>query len=324
MMRDGRGSLGGVTPPLTPPIPPQLARSAKELPEGDGWAYERKLDGFRAIVTVDEAGAEVWSRAGKPLGRYFPELAFPPGRYVADGEILIAGSDGGEEFGLLQQRIHPAASRIARLAEETPATFAAFDLLAIDDRVLLDRPFAERRAALEGVAGLDPVETTTDPERARQWLRTAEGVIAKRLDAPYAPGKRQGMVKVKRVRTLDCVVMGWRPGVDPETVGSLILGLYEGDALRPVGHCAGFTAARKRSLREELAPYESGGRGSGDPSRWSGDRELEWIELRPELVAEVSYDHASDGRIRHGARLLRWRRDREPRSCTFDQLDVGG
>jgi ATP-dependent DNA ligase len=313
-----------VTAPLSPPIAPQLARSAKELPEGEGWAYERKLDGFRAIVTADESGAEVWSRAGKPLTRYFPELSFPAGRWIADGEILIAGCDGGEEFGLLQQRIHPAASRIARLAEETPATFAAFDLLAVGDRVLLDRPFAERRVALEALAGLDPVETTTDPERARGWLRTAEGVIAKRLDAPYVPGKRHGMVKVKRVRTLDCVVMGWRPGVDPETVGSLILGLYDGDVLRPVGHCAGFTAARKRGLRDELAPYESGGRGSGDPSRWSGDRELEWVELRPELVAEVSYDHASDGRIRHGARLLRWRTDREPRSCTVDQLDAGG
>lgn len=313
-----------MTPPLTPPIAPQLARSAKELPEGAGWSYERKLDGFRAVVTVDGGLAEVWSRAGKPLARYFPELTFPPGRYVVDGEILIAGTDGGEEFGLLQQRIHPAASRIARLSREIPATFAAFDLLALDDRVLLELPFADRRAALEGVPGLAPVETTTDAERAREWLRTAEGVIAKELDAPYVPGKRQGMVKVKRVRTLDCVVMGWRPGTDPETVGSIILGLYDGDALRPVGHCAGFTARRKRELRHELAPHESGGRGSGDPSRWSGDRELEWVELRPELVAEVSYDHASDGRIRHGARWLRWRHDRDPRSCTFDQLDAGG
>jgi ATP-dependent DNA ligase len=319
----GGGSVGGVSA-LTPPIAPQLARSAKELPEGEGWSYERKLDGFRAIVTATAEGAEVWSRAGKPLTRYFPELAFPSGRYVVDGEILIAGADGGEEFGLLQQRIHPAASRIARLSEEIPAVFAAFDLLAVGDESLLDQPFAERRARLEGLAGIAPVETTTDPARAREWLATAEGVIAKRLDAPYVPGKRQGMVKVKRIRTLDCVVMGWRPGVDPETVGSLILGLYDGGALRPVGHCAGFTGARKRSLREELAPYESGGRGSGEASRWSGDRELEWVELRPELVAEVSYDHASDGRIRHGARLVRWRDDRDPASCTFDQLDAGG
>lgn len=306
---------------LTPPIPPQLARTARELPEGEGWSYERKLDGFRAIVAADGGAAEVWSRAGRPLTRYFPELTFPPGRWVADGEILIAGADGGEEFGLLQQRIHPAASRVARLSEEIPAAFAAFDLLVAGDEVLIDRPFAERRARLEAMAGLDAVESTTDPARAREWLATAEGVIAKRLDAPYLPGKRQGMVKVKRMRTLDCVVVGWRPGTDPETVGSLILGLYDGGTLRPVGHCAGFTARRKRELRGELAPYESGGRGSGDPSRWSGGRDLEWVQLRPELVAEVSYDHASDGRIRHGARLLRWRTDREPRSCTFDQLE---
>jgi ATP-dependent DNA ligase len=306
---------------LTPPIAPQLARSAADLPEGDGWSYERKLDGFRAIVTVDDAGAEVWSRAGKPLTRYFPELAFPAGRYVVDGEILIAADGGGEEFGLLQQRIHPAASRIARLAEEIPARFAAFDLLALGDEELIGLPFADRRARLESVAGLDPVETTTDAERAREWLRTAEGVIAKLLDAPYVPGKRHGMVKVKRIRTIDCVVMGWRPGKLEGTVGSLILGLYDGDALRPVGHCAGFTGARKRSLREELAPYETGGRGSGEASRWDGDRDLEWVEMRPELVAEVRYDHASDGRIRHGARLLRWRDDRDPRSCRFDQLE---
>ena len=310
--------------PLTPPTPPQLAKPAKALPEGAGWLYERKLDGFRAIVFVDGDDVEIQSRAGKPLTRYFPELSFPPGRYVVDGEILIAGADGGEEFGLLQQRIHPAASRILRLSEEIPAVFAAFDLLAEADDLLIDLPFTGRRARLEAMDGVSPVENTADPERAREWLRTAEGVIAKERDAPYIPGKRAGMVKVKRVRTLDCVVMGWRPGKLEDTVGSLILGLYDGDGLRPVGHCAGFTGARKKGLRDELAPYETGGRGSGEASRWDGDRDLEWVEMRPELVAEVSYDHASDGRIRHGARLLRWRDDREPRSCTFDQLDAGG
>ncbi len=313
-----------MTDPRTPPPAPQLARPAKVLPEGDGWVYERKLDGFRAIVVAEAGVVEVWSRAGKPLTRYFPELVFPPGDYVLDGEILIAGADGGEEFGLLQQRIHPAASRIARLSEEIPAVFAAFDLLARDGASLLERPFAERRTLLEGMEGVSPVESTADPERAREWLATAEGVIAKEVAAPYVPGKRLGMVKVKRVRTLDCVVMGWRPGKLEGTVGSLILGLYDGDGLRPVGHCAGFTGARKKGLRDELAPFETGGRGSGEASRWDGDRDLEWVEMRPELVAEVSYDHASDGRIRHGARLLRWRDDREPRSCTFDQLDAGG
>jgi ATP-dependent DNA ligase len=311
-----------VSLPLSPPVPPQLARSAREVPEGEGWSYERKLDGFRAIVFVDGDDVVMQSRTGKPLRRYFPEIALPPGSYVADGEIVVAGDGGDEDFGLLQQRLHPAASRVALLAEQIPARFAAFDLLARDGRALLEAPFAERRAALEDAAlGLEPVETTTDPGRAQEWLRTTEGVIAKRLDAPYRPGERHGMVKVKRVRTIDCVVMGWRPGTDPEVVGSLILGLYDGGELRPVGHCAGFTARRKRELRAEVAPFESGGRGSGEASRWSAGRELEWVEMRPELVAEVSYDHASGGRIRHGARLLRFRDDRDPASCTADQLE---
>ena len=193
------------------PIPPQLAKSATALPEGEGWAYERKLDGFRAIVRRDGDALEIWSRAGKPLDRYFPELTFPPGRYVLDGEIMIAGADGGEEFGLLSQRIHPAASRIAMLAEETPAVFAAFDLLEQDGEDLMELPWSERRARLEAIDGIDPVETTTEPERAQEWLRTAEGVIAKRTDAPYVPGKRLGMVKIKRIRTVDCVVMAYPP-----------------------------------------------------------------------------------------------------------------
>ena len=312
-----------MTLPLQPPLPPQLARSARELPTGEGWSYERKLDGFRGIVFVDGDDVAIQSRTGKPLERYFPELLFPPGRYVLDGEIVIAGAAGHEDFGLLQQRLHPAASRIERLAGEIPARFAPFDLLARDDESLLEAPFAERRARLEEVGGgLEPVESSTDPDRAREWLAGSEGVVAKRLDAPYRPGERQGMTKVKRVRTLDCVVMGWRPGTTEGTVGSLILGLYDGGTLRPMGHCAGFTAARKRALREELAPYESGGRGRGDPSRWDADRDLEWVELRPELVAEVSFDHASGGRIRHGARLLRFRSDRDPLTCTFDQLEA--
>ena len=308
---------------LTPPLPPQLARSARELPVGEGWAYERKLDGFRAIVFVDDGGLAIQSRGGKPLGRYFPELAFPAERLVLDGEIVIADGDG-EDFGALQARIHPAPSRVALLATQTPATFCAFDLLAVAGESLLERPFAARRARLEALAGPDltPVECTPDPARAAVWLAGAEGVIAKRLDAPYRPGERHGMVKVKRVRTIDCVVMGWRPGKLSETVGSLILGLYDGARLRPVGHCAGFTAARKRALVAELAPYASGERGGADQSRWSDGRELEWVALRPELVAEVSYDHVSDGRIRHGARFVRFRDDRDPRSCTVDQLEA--
>ena len=308
--------------PLSPPVKPQLARARRELPDGDGWAYEPKYDGFRAIAFVDGDEVELQSRGGKSLTRYFPELRFPPGRYVVDGEIVVAG-DGGEDFDALGQRIHPAASRIAMLAEQTPATFIAFDVLARDDRVLLDVPFAERRAELEDLVA-DPVElapATKARDRAEPWLREAEGVIAKLLDAPYRPGERTGMVKVKRVRTIDCVVVGWRPGKEPDTVGSLILGLYDGEGkVHVVGHTSSFTAKRKRDLVSELAPYETGERGRGDASRWTAGRELEWVELRPELVVEVSFDHTSGGRIRHGSKLLRWRDDKAPRDCTLDQL----
>lgn len=311
--------------PLTPPVAPQLARPRKALPaEADGWVYEPKWDGFRAIAFVDGDELDLRSRNGKDLRRYFPELAFPPGRYVLDGEIVIESADGsGEEFNLLGQRIHPAASRVAMLAEETPATFMAFDLLAQDDEVLLDLPWQERRARLEAVAAppvkLTPyVETAADAER---WLHTAEGVIAKERSAPYRPGERTGMVKIKRIRTMDAVVMGWRPGKAEGTVGAIILGLYDEDGrLREVGHSSGFTAKQKRELVETLQPYETGNRGSGEPSRWTQGRDLEWVELRPELVVEVTYDHASDGRIRHGAKVQRWRDDKPASACTLDQL----
>ena len=309
--------------PLKPPLKPQLALSRRALPDQGDWVFEPKYDGFRSIVFVDGQDVHLQSRAGKPLSRYFPELTFPSGRYVIDGEIVIAGDGGGEDFGALQQRIHPAQSRIARLAEETPAAFVAFDLLAVDDDSWLARPFEERRSGLEARA-LGPMELsplTARRAEAEPWLRSAEGVIAKQLSAPYRPGERKGMVKVKRVRTIDCVVAGWRPGKEEGTVGSLILGLYDGDDLRIVGHTSGFTAARKRELVAELAPYETGQRGSGDPSRWANERELEWIELRPELVVEVSFDHASGGRIRHGTKIQRWRDDKPPRQCRFDQLE---
>jgi ATP-dependent DNA ligase len=307
--------------PLGPPLPPQLAGSAKELPRGEGWHYEPKLDGYRAIVFVAGERVHIQSRGGKPLDRYFPELAFPPGRYVVDGEVVIDDPNGGQDFEMLSQRIHPAASRIARLAKESPARFAAFDLLALGDDSLLDRPLAERRAlAAAELQGLVLMAGTADPDAAELWLDTGEGLMAKELAAPYRPGERTGMVKVKRRRTIDCVVMGWRPGKLEDTVGSLILGLYDDGALRPVGHSASFTAAKKRELIEVVRPFETGERGSGDPSRWSGDRETEWVAMRPELVVEVSYDHASGGRIRHGARFVRFRPDRDPRTCSFEQL----
>jgi ATP-dependent DNA ligase len=312
--------------PLAPPIPPQLARSAREVPQGAGWSYERKLDGFRAIVFVDGDEAYIQSRGGKPLARYFPELSFAPGRYVLDGELVIRDDGGNVEFDALQSRLHPAESRINLLAGEIPAEYLAFDLLAEGDEALLDTPFAERRRRLEVLAGRDGLvlsELSSDPERAEQWLRTSEGAMAKQLDAPYEPGKRRGMAKVKRERTIDCVVLGWRPGKEEGTVGSLILGLYDGGTLRPVGHISGFSAQMKRDLRDLLAPLETGERGSAEPSRWAADRDLEWVALRPELVIEVGYDHAASGRIRHGARFHRFRDDKGPTECLFSDLDEG-
>jgi ATP-dependent DNA ligase len=303
-------------------IEPQLARAAKTLPTGPQWCYEQKYDGFRAIAFVDREQLMLQSRGCKDLTRYFPELSLPPGHYVLDGEIVIDGDGHGEAFGALQQRIHPAASRIERLARELPASYVAFDLLELDGNELLEEPFERRRAALEALDGVRRSELVSDPVAAESWLAQTEGVVAKRLDAAYAPGKRTTMVKVKRLRTIDCVVIGYRPGVEPDSVGSLILGLWRPDGtLRAVGHSSAFTAARKRELRLELAPFETGTRGSGEPSRWSSERELEWVELRPELVVEVSYDHASDGRIRHGTKIVRWRDDKPPRECTIDQLN---
>jgi len=324
--------------PLKPPLLPQLARSRKALPEDEGWAYEPKYDGFRTIAFVDGSDAYVQSRGGKPMGRYFPELRFPEGRYVIDGELVILDAEGAEEFDALQNRIHPAESRVRKLAEETPARFRAFDLLTLEDEELLERPFHERRAALvELISGFDgameagpggwsagTVELTPltlDPDAASPWLESGEGVIAKELEAPYRPGERKGMVKIKRLRTLDAVVAGWRPGKEPGTVGALMLGLYDGEELRVIGHSSGLKAAEKRQLVRTLAPYETGDRGSADASRWTAGRDLEWVALRPELVIEVSFDHVSAGRIRHGARILRWREDKDPRECLINQLD---
>jgi ATP-dependent DNA ligase len=314
--------------PLEPPIKPQLALSRKELPVGEEYMYEVKLDGFRCLAFVDREEVFLQSRNGKPLTRYFPELAFPAGRYVLDGEIVVRGSDGREDFDAIGQRIHPAASRIQRLAGETPAVFVAFDLLAREDRSLLERPFAARRHELETLLGesgfaaapIELMQTVETAEDARRWLEHAEGAIAKERSAPYLPGERKGMVKVKRLRTIDAVVVGWRPGKAEGTVGALILGLYDGPELRVVGHCAGLTAAAKRQLIKFLAPYESGERGSADPSRWSAGKDLQWVGLRPELVVEIGFDHVSARRIRHGAKFHRWREDKAPRECTLEQL----
>jgi ATP-dependent DNA ligase len=309
---------------LSPPVLPQLAISRAQLPDGEGWSYEPKWDGFRAIAFVDGDEHYLQSRNGRPLGRYFPELRFPPGDYVVDGELVIMGDGDRQNFDALQQRIHPAESRVRRLAEEMPVRFVAFDLLEQDGKSLLEEPFSSRRKRLEKVAkkplGLTP--RTLDRAEAEPWLQGAEGVIAKELDAPYRPGERTGMVKVKRVRTIDSVIVGWRPGKEEGTLGSLILGLYDDGELRVVGHSSGFRAKQKRELPAFLAPYETGERGSGDASRWDAGRELEWISVRPELVAEVTFDHVSGKRIRHGAKFKRWRDDKDPRECTIEQLQT--
>jgi ATP-dependent DNA ligase len=311
--------------PLSPPVLPQLARSREALPEGPGWAYEPKWDGFRVIAFVDDEHSYLQSRNGRPLSRYFPEIAFPAGRYVLDGELVILRGRGKQDFDALQMRLHPAESRVRKLAAEIPASLVAFDLLALDDDLLLEQPFDRRRAALEALIeeplALTPL--TNERKKAERWLRGAEGVVAKELSAPYRPGERTGMVKIKRVRTIDSVVVGWRPGKERGTVGSLILGLYDDQGeLQVVGHTSSFRAKQKRELRKLLAPYETGERGSGEPSRWTADRDLEWVTLRPELVAEVSFDHTSGRRIRHGAAFKRWREDKKPRACTIDQLDT--
>ena len=313
---------------LSPPLAPQLALSRKELPVGPDYSYEIKLDGFRCIAFVDGGEVFLQSRNGRPLGRYFPELVLPVGRYVLDGEIVVRDGAGHEDFDALGQRIHPAASRVALLSVQTPAVFVAFDLLARDEEALLEAPCRERREGLEELLRMDafaqaPTElmpTADTAGAAAEWLAHAEGAIAKERSAPYRPGERKGMVKVKRVRTIDAVVVGWRPGKHEGTVGALILGLYDGGQLRVVGHCSGLSSAEKRRLVGFLAPYATGDRGSADPSRWSAGKDLEWVALRPELVVEIDFDHVSAGRIRHGAKLRRWREDKPAAECTYDQL----
>jgi ATP-dependent DNA ligase len=250
-------------------------------------------------------------------------LALPAQRYVIDGEMVVT-VDGIQEFDLLSQRIHPAASRVERLARETPAALVAFDLLAEGDESLLELPYTERRKRLAELIA-DPVEltpSTSDPDEAAQWLAgTGEGVIAKQASGAYKPGERVGMVKVKRVRTADAVVFAFRFGKEPDTVGSLILGMYDDDGeLHVVGHTSGFKAKEKRELLGLLEPYRTGESGSGGPTRWKAEEDLVWEGLRPELVCEIGFDHITGQRIRHGAKFLRWRADKEPRECLVSQL----
>jgi ATP-dependent DNA ligase len=336
-----------------PPVPPMLAKSVSGLPTADGYLFEPKFDGFRALVFRDGEEVELLSRNERPLTRYFPELPGPlaaqlPERCVVDGEIVVAGPNG-LDFDLLGQRIHPAASRIRRLAEETPATFIAFDVLALGSEDLRERTQRERRTLIEDLlrAATWPLllaPATTDRATAADWFTRFEGagldgVIAKPLDLPYRPGERV-MLKIKHERTADCVVAGFRWHKEGDTVGSLLLGLYDdGGTLHSVGVATGFSTAQRRELVDEIAPLRvdaldghpwSGwaepdattGRMPGGPSRWTGTRDLSWEALRPERVVEVGYTQLVSGRFRHATRFLRWRPDRTPDSCRYDQLEA--
>lgn len=327
-------------PPVAPPVAPMLAKAAAHVPEDAGcWSYEPKWDGFRAIVFRDGGDVLLQSRNGKPLGRYFPELldalrAEVAPRCVLDGEVVVPRRIGGRtrlDWDSLSQRIHPAESRVRLLAEQTPAQFIAFDALATGEASLLDEPFRVRRSALAELIGGGPschvTRATADPEQAMRWLTTFEGagldgVVAKRTDGPYLPGKRE-MVKVKHHRDADCVVMGYRIHKSGAGIGSLLLGLYRPDGeLAMVGGAASFSDADRLALLSELEPLRIGDVRDGEPSRWNSAADKQWVPIRPERVAEVAYDQMEGDRFRHTVKLLRWRPDRDPASCTFDQLEV--
>ncbi|MBT3164151.1 ATP-dependent DNA ligase [Streptomyces sp. Vc74B-19] len=338
--------------PVMPPVRPMLAKSVARIPPD--MQYEAKWDGFRAIVFRDGDEVELGSRTGKPLTRYFPELVEAlrerlPGRCVVDGEIVIA-RDGHLDFDALTERIHPADSRVRTLAERTPASFVAFDLLALADESLLDVPLTDRRELLvralrDVTAPVHVAPATTDIEVARGWFEQYEGagldgVVAKPLNVRYHQDER-AMFKIKHERTADVVVAGYRLHKSGPVVGSLLLGLYDRDgALQHVGVSAAFTMKRRAELIEELEPLRlddasdhpwaawadeaahASARLPGAPSRWSGKKDLSWVPLRPERVAEVAYDHMENGqRFRHTARFRRWRPDRTPESCTYAQLE---
>lgn len=345
-----------MTLPLEPPISPMLAKSAETIPRSGGFLFEPKWDGFRCIVFRDGSDIVLGSRNTKPLTRYFPELMAPlmaalPERAIVDGE-LVAVTPDGLDFDVLGQRIHPAQSRIDMLAATTPATFVAFDMLAEGDELLLERPFGERRQRLvdavvvqPGLVHLTPI--SDDADVADSWFRRFEGagfdgVVAKPVDGTYQPGKR-ALVKIKHQREMDVVVAGYRVHKDGAGVGSLLLGLMHDGHLQHVGVASSFSTARRAELVDELAPYvlsadevathpwgewaqaqahEGGARMPGAPNRWSGQKDHSWVPMAPKLVAEVGYQQLTHGRLRHPARFIRWRPDRDPDGCTYDQLDV--
>jgi ATP-dependent DNA ligase len=327
---------------LKPPLPPMEARSVEEIPTGDHWQYEPKWDGFRCIAFRDRDQVYLQSKNGQPLARYFPDVtdavaALPAKHFVVDGELVVPIS-GALSFDELQLRLHPAASRVQKLTKAHPATYIVFDLLAENGDSYLKERLQERRELLEKFARsnfrsaktlrLSPA--TTNLQIANKWFKQTggdlDGIIAKRLDAAYASGERTAAVKVKQIRTADCVVGGFRYARGSRLIGSLLLGLYEEDGLL---HHVGFTSAFKREQRGELTkkfealrkPPGFTGNAPGGPSRWSTERTGEWEPVDPRVVVEVAYDHFTGGRFRHGTKLLRWRPDKDPRQCTMDQVE---
>lgn len=326
---------------LQPPIEPMETRQLGRLPEGDRWQFEPKWDGFRCVAFRDGDDVELESKSGQSLTRYFPELVaalltLKAQQFVLDGEIFIQ-SDGGFDFDLLLQRIHPAESRVRKLANETPVTYTVFDLL-VDERNagVYERPLEERRQRLEAFAGrylkgnraIVVSPATVDAEIAGDWLAgdvaRLDGVIAKRIDLPYAFGSREAAVKIKRVYTADCVVGGFRGG-KTGAIASLLLGLYDGKDLDHVGFIGSMDAAERKRAGELLRPLVTDSSFTraipGGPSRWrKGGEASEWFPVEPKIVVEVSFDHVTGRRFRHAARFLRWRPDKSPRQCTIDQL----
>lgn len=328
---------------LKPPLPPMEARSVDEIPGGDGWQYEPKWDGFRCVVFRNGPDIFLQSKAGQPLARYFPDVVrqlsqLKPKQFVLDGELAIPVA-GALSFDELQLRLHPAASRVAKLAAAHPAFYIVFDLLAgSNGKSLLDLPLRERRAQLEAFAAkffpnekqirLSPA--TENLKQAQKWFKKVggnlDGIIAKRADCPYASGERTAMLKIKQFRTVDCVVGGFRYASGERVIGSLLLGLYDDEGLL---HHVGFTSAFKAEERPALTkkferlkkPPGFTGNAPGGPSRWSTERTGEWEPVEPKIVVEVTYDHFTGGRFRHGTKIVRWRKDKAPRQCTLDQVE---
>ncbi len=336
-----RGEFPVIDLPIRPPFPPQEAKSISEIPSGEGWFYEPKFDGFRCLVFRKGKNVLLQSKAGQPLGRYFPEVIdgvqqLPADAFVLDAEIVIF-SNAQLSFDDLLMRIHPAESRIRKLSQQTPATLMCFDLLIEGGSSLLQLPFSKRRSQLESFFEELPMQGmvrlsqgTTSRSEAEDWMKNLgalglDGIVAKRLDEPYRSGERTAMVKVKRIRTADCVVGGFRYAEKGGGIGSLLLGLYNEEGLLDhVGFTSSFNAEQRQELKKIVEPQIGlpgfSGRAPGGPSRWSTKRSTEWQPLKNKLVCEVQYDHFSGGRFRHGTKFLRWRPEKQPRQCSFEQV----